>query len=233
MSSRSGGATRRGMAGSDKPVAATPRASVTVDVEPEAREALAGMFGRALSDAEIASLVGAQPGDHVQAATNLFGDVDLGLDGSAHADRTISGSPGRVTIHNESISMDVRRQRQGMGTRIFATQAHAASRLGVREIYTTAARGTEGLNGYYTWPRLGYNGPFNYASWMGDRMPESAVPESVKHANDFHDLMRTAEGREWWSENGADVHLTFDTRPGSRSMQVLDAYLKERGIKIP
>ncbi len=44
------------------------------------------------------------------------------------------------------------------------------------------------------------------------------------------DLRATKEGRDWWKANGTTFEATFDPRPGSRSMQLLDAYMKEKGL---
>src|ERR1700721_831618 len=37
---------------------------------------------------------------------------------------------------------------------------------------------------------------------------------------------------EWWEKNGSDLHnAKFDLKPGSRSQQVLDAYMTERAAR--
>lgn len=190
------------------------------------------MLGRRLTDAQIVSLVGAQPDDRVT-MRSTGRDLELILNGHTyHANRVITGAPGDVTIGNESFTVYPGEQGQGVGTRVFATQAHAASALGVRSIQTYASRGL-GYNGYYTWPRLGYNAPFYAGDWIKSEDQAASLPGVVMRAHDFHDLMSTAAGREWWRDNGDGVELTFDTRPGSKSLQILDAYLQERGIEVP
>lgn len=185
---------------------------------------LRAFFGHDLTPREIASLVGAQPGDAVEASMS-HGGIVLTLTGANRryeAEREIGGIHGAPVMHN--VSFTVFETGHGLGTRVFADQAHAASALGVTSIRTTAAA-EDGANGYYTWPRLGYNAPFSYDA---DYYP--SAPAAVRHASDFHELMRTSAGRDWWRANGHDVEMTFDTRPGSTAMQMLDAYLKERGI---
>jgi hypothetical protein len=84
------------------------------------------------------------------------------------------------------------------------------------------------MNGYYTWPRLGYdqsirkpNGqPYYHLQEAAERFPE---------AKSVQDILSTPEGREWWKANGQELTDTrFDLTPGSRSMQILDAYLEEK-----
>ena len=192
-----------------------------------AQAAIQGRFGRALSDREVAALVGAQPGDRVIAELE-DGALSLSL---SHEGRrggldyrakrlVLRDGHGGLIMHNEYFYVEP--NGSGVGTRIFATQAHAAYALGIRQIETVAARGPT-LNGYYTWPRVGYN---------ADIPPALArrLPEGLAGATTVQDLMRTPQGRVWWKVNGIGMPMTFDPTPGSASMRMLDTYMQERGL---
>jgi hypothetical protein len=102
--------------------------------------------------------------------------------------------------------------------------------LGVDRIETVAARGPEG-NGYYTWPRFGYDASLDLASTVDYKAVESALPQSLKGAARVSDLMATEEGRAWWKANGDTIHMTFDLQEGSLSRRVWEAYKAEKANK--
>jgi hypothetical protein len=112
---------------------------------------------------------------------------------------------------------------KGTGTRSFANQVQAYRKMGVQKIYTFAARASV-MNGYYTWPRLGYNGVLPWDS-------QNKIPAEIKKqmaGKTVQDLFDVPGGAAWWKENGTSIKLTFDLSDGSRSMRVLEAYIKER-----
>lgn len=116
----------------------------------------------------------------------------------------------------------------GLGTSIFIDQVEGAHSLGMSKISTLAAGepGDKLFNGYYTWPRLGYDG----------HLPKEAVsklPNSgpLSKATKVSDLMKSSEGRDWWKSNGSEVYLNFDLNPESLSRKVLDSYAKEKNIR--
>ena len=78
------------------------------------------------------------------------------------------------------------------------------------------------MNGYYTWPRLGYDAELE---------PEyrRKLPEQFRDARTVQDLMATREGAEHWKRTGYMAQMKFDTTPGSRSIQVLNRYLASKG----
>lgn len=194
--------------------------------------AMEAFFGRPLADHEIASLVGAQHGDlvevHVQQGT-------IGLHLRNHADlyeakRTIMWYGGQIGIHNDAFV--VNDGGHGRGATIFAHQVRSAARLGVGLIRTTGGKGPTTLlgrkvdmNGYYTWPRLGYNArlSMNEAYDAG-----KAVGAPVAT---LHDLFRTPSGAAYWRDHGRQIDLTFDLSPGSADRQILKAYLDAKGIE--
>ena len=112
----------------------------------------------------------------------------------------------------------------GVGTRVLAHQVREAQALGVRDIIAEAAGAPNGgLNGYYTWARLGFDGPIP---------PQVAarLPTRFRWATSALDLIEAPGGAEWWKANGRTYWGTFDVREGSRSLRVLWGYTRERGI---
>ena len=113
---------------------------------------------------------------------------------------------------------------KGQGSDAFASQVHWARKMGIEKIETTAVRDdAEGYNGYYTWPRLGYDGKLTafrkgqLPQWLKDKKPQTV-----------RDLFDIEGGKEWWKESGGSVNMEFDLREGSRSLEVLRNYLKEK-----
>lgn len=136
---------------------------------------------------------------------------------------------GKRFIKNEIIEVKKEFQKEGMGADIFAKQAEAASSEGFDYIGTHAAGGPgQKMNGYYTWPRFGYDQPL-------DKLPPDKLSEvSAKFpgAKSVLDVMATKEGRDWWKDNGTELtDAKFDLNPGSRSMRILAAYLSERATR--
>lgn len=191
-----------------------------------ARATATRLFGHPLTDADVASLVGAQRGDQVEVYGSRT-ELDIHLIGANYAydaGREVRrGADGRPMLSNQFfVVADEAARGHGMGTRVFADQVRAAQRLGISHIETMAVRDA-GYNGYYTWARLGYNAD------IPSRLV-SRLPPSLAGARTLHDLMRTPEGRTWWKVNGITTDMTFDLTPGSDSMQMLEAYLRGRGI---
>lgn len=115
---------------------------------------------------------------------------------------------------------------EGLATRVHARQIVEARKLGVTTIFTEAARtGGYAMNGYYTWPRLGYDRTFTKAE-------HAKLPRELASAKTILELMALPGGREWWKSNGFNVGVTFDVHPNSPSSRALDRYLEENGVQI-
>ncbi len=127
---------------------------------------------------------------------------------------------GKTVLRNASFFVDESAQNQGIGRRVFAKQIETAQSLGVDRITTSAARGPH-ANGYYTWPRFGYNGP----------IPEAVLkqlPAELSQAKTVLDLMDTEAGQAFWKQHGVKIDLEFDLSPDSRSMKTWAKYLKSK-----
>jgi hypothetical protein len=103
---------------------------------------------------------------------------------------------------------------------IFYRQLVHAHALGVTRIETHAGR-SDHENGYYTWPRFGFDGP----------LPPSihtVLPKRLASARSVLDLMECERGREWWRQNGTSIRLAFEVAPRGRSWKVFQRYLLQR-----
>lgn len=109
----------------------------------------------------------------------------------------------------------------GTGLRAFARMVRAGQAAGFVAIDTVAVGAARSdRNGYYTWPRFGF-----------DAVLAPLVAERAG-ACDLLTLMATPEGRDWWRLNGGAVEARFDLLPGSRSLAVLDQYMREKGARV-
>jgi hypothetical protein len=84
-----------------------------------------------------------------------------------------------------------------------------------------------GENGYYVWPRLGFDGPISDA---GVGVEQSKWPAQFQSARTVSELMRIPGGAQHWKDYGDEIGLSMDTDPKSSGRQVMDAYVKQRGL---
>jgi GNAT superfamily N-acetyltransferase len=112
---------------------------------------------------------------------------------------------------------------QGLGTQVIHDQAQFLAQHGFKLMRLDAARSnSENENGYYSWPRLG----FDKTLTPTEKMDLPAAHQGVSRVSD---LMKTKDGREAWLKHGDTLRdMEFDLAPGSPANQVLAAYVKER-----
>lgn len=141
---------------------------------------------------------------------------------------------GKTYIKNQFL--EVVDKGKGKGAEIFGKQVALAQKHGVSYIETYAA-GEKGstMNGYYSWPRMGYDMSLTDPSVKGDKAYRKARKE-FPDAKTVLDIFQTKRGRDWWKEHGSSMpNARFDLTPGSRSLKVLRAYqtakAKQRGGK--
>ena len=210
------------------------------EVLPAHRDVLAmqsDLFGRTLEHHEVVKLAGAMSGAEIEMVANLYdaahpeGSFKMLIEHPLlryGSERTLyRNDDGELEMHNDILKLR-KDAPSGLGTRIFATQVEQARALGVSKITVTAA-GHYGIidewSGYYTWPRLGYDGPL--PSWV-----IRDLPESLAHCETIGELYETEEGRQWWKINGSTIELEFDLDPNSLSSEQLKDYLAAKGIKL-
>lgn len=179
---------------------------------------------------DLPSLVGAPDDATVDMRVSPDGTTRVSIRHPAisRCDRTIAvDDSGKKFIHNNVLEIKDQFQKAGIGSKIFSAEVEHAKQHGFAYIETHAAR-EGGWNGYYTWPRLGYDQPLDEL----DRGVASAAQRKFPGAKSVLDVMQTKEGRDWWKEHGDDMtEARFDLTPGSRSLKIHDAYMKERASK--
>jgi hypothetical protein len=126
-----------------------------------------------------------------------------------------------ATLVNDGLHIcGERRQQRSFELQILRRELCHARRLGIRNICATAGR-CDDENGYYTWPRMGFDGPL-------PRTVYRQLPTHLRSARSVLDLMDTDSGRQWWREHGTTIDVVFDLASGSRSSRAFQRYLSRR-----
>lgn len=223
-------------------------------------QTMQNMFGRQLTRDELGGLVGAPEGSYIEIFTTSSEDnLSFALRGPAWdpMQRTL-GEPefdalrylerdqatGDLVMHNASFLVRADMQGGGLGARIFADEVDTLSKLDVKYIETHAVGAgpntglmpssfTQGANGYYTWPRFGYNGPLpqEARNFIERAILNGEIPAEWGNFTTIRQVMEASGGPEWWKANGVPLHLRFDLSDGSYSRRTLENYLKQRGLQ--
>lgn len=187
---------------------------------PEVERISRGLFGRRLRVREYAALAGAP-----RSAETLVGVFDGGL----YLEMRVRYGIGclavtlvhlmrqHLVLTNDGFHIHRRSLHgQGLGLRVFARQLRQAKRMGVSRIDTTAGR-SSGENGYYTWPRFGFDGPLTLDI-------QAALPVDLGRPQRLLELMKSRTGRTWWRSYGTPLDLSFDLSAHSPSWQTFRRY---------
>jgi GNAT superfamily N-acetyltransferase len=187
------------------------------------------LFGRPLHAWEYAGLAGAPDDAHVQVGTYDGGLYVEMADRPPNCCRGVwlmRPRDSQVVIVNDGFQIRSAKLRgRGLGLRMFQRQLEHAKGLRIAWIETVAGRcGNE--NGYYTWPRFGFDGPL-----PGEI--RRVLPLGLDHAETVLDLMAYEKGRLWWKEQGRPIEVRFDMSPGSRCWNVFSRYVRRKlGLAI-
>jgi len=186
----------------------------------------AEFFGRLLRRSELFGLCGAP-----RSSTLHVGTVDeeiyvefleterIGMMG---AYRLRSESDGLCLIIDSALIFRADCRGCGIGFAAFQRQVHRARHLGFQRIRADTER-KQNENGYYTWPRFGFDAPLPLAFLR-------RLPVFLNGAASVLDVMEFPTGRIWWKEHGIGLTLQFDLCWSSRSMMVFRAYSRRRRI---
>ena len=178
------------------------------------------LFGRRLETWEYAGLAGAPDDAEVEVGTynaGLYVETFQPVASCYHAVQLIRRADDGPVVVIDAFRVCEPMRQKGLGSAIFARQLAAASVLGARRIETVAGRNGD-ENGYYTWPRFGFDGP------LPDEIRQK-LPLGIDRATNVLDLMRCEKGRQWWKAHGIPIRLAFDLADQSRSREVFDRYL--------
>lgn len=194
--------------------------NITVKYGQGAEDFARELLGQRLPEAELAALAGALDGStvHVSAHTDgLFFNVQ-------HPDilfqqrRLSKDELGRLYVRN----LYIEKQQWGRpltGLRALLRQIEFGRQAGVQYLSTSAAGkpGKDGLNGFYTWARYGFEA----------ELPENRrrfLPDEMSDIKTLNELMQRG-GADWWDDNGIGLEMTFDLAPNSSMMKTLLQYL--------
>jgi hypothetical protein len=221
----------------------------TIEDEHLADALAAEVLGPGKTARDLASCAGAPDGARVEIARADFGTgIEVNFNGSAKVKdketgkikdeiyvgmRTFSRKGGKVYVHNDSFTGE------GSGLAMFGRQVENATVHGIDHIETIAAgsfipgpdpnRTYSAYNGYYTWPRFGYDA--QVPSFVAVKLEGSFKADVEAAGGNVRGLMQTEEGRKWWLRNGYDIEdAHFDLAKGSYSQQTLNAYLRKQGL---
>ena len=182
------------------------------------------LFGRLFQRWEYAGLAGAPDDARVELGTwedELSLELGDPINNSYRGYLYVRRRRAALVMFNAGFHiLYTRMQRRGLGLRIFHRQLENAAALGVARIEAVAGRrGDE--NGYYTWPRFGFEGPLP-GKIQGD------LPPGLEHVCTVLDLMESEKGRLWWREHGCTIRVAFDLADGSRSREVFRRYVHQK-----
>ncbi len=182
------------------------------------------LFGSEIATRHFAGLAGAPRGADVEVG-GCQGQLTIEISDPRHqiyrgVVHVFRAGDGPV-LHIEALHIHRPALRgRGLGLSIFARALKTARLLGMARIETRAGR-RRNENGYYSWPRYGFEGQL--PNWFRSRLPRE-----LSEAQSVLDIMDSAAGRRWWLEHGVELDLTFDVRSGSRSRWVFSRYLRSR-----
>lgn len=218
--------TLRGPSSTPAPKSPPPTSVTSAPVPQRAIEMDEGVLERAsellkrkVDASDLAALSGLRDAEvkislAPKGSIKINADADLPGGGDVSAQRMVRPGDDGPWLENQIIKISKGAQGKGYGTSFFLQQVEVAQRLGLREIQAYAARGSD-YNGYYTWARLGYDGP----------LPEDL--QTLTGLRTILELMRTKEMQELWRKEGEGFEATFDLRPGSESLKRLAEYVKK------
>jgi hypothetical protein len=212
------------------------KAKVEIGRRESVERAAKEVFGKdvRLDDVPFASLVGAPDDATVNVVAADPESLRVTFRGNGYtAQRVLKRTDaGELVCENEYIKINA--SGTGLGTQIFARQVEQCAENGFAFIRCHASRAENddpnAFNGYYTWPRLGYDQTLDSLEVENGAGLMREVREKFPKAKSVLDIMETQEGRDFWKEKGVDLlDARFDLREGHRSRQVLEAYLAKRG----
>lgn len=119
----------------------------------------------------------------------------------------------------------------GLGTKIFTAQVRDLASKGFDAITCHAEghyqEGDGGFVGYKVWPKFGYDGELDEKHKEGLKQ----AGEQFSKVETLQELYAMPGGKEAWEKYGSGIELSFDLKPGSKSMKILDAYLAAKKTK--
>lgn len=146
--------------------------------------------------------------------------------------QTITFNRDTRTVSGEYMMVTASRRGLGTATAMMAAGVPALARMGFEKLVVPhAAAG--GMNGAYTWPRLGANTSIvsgqnaQVSRMIGDAVSNGRLPQYATRMTTIRDVVRDPLTRQWWKENFTSLfNVEFDLRRGSQDRQYLAAYVR-------
>lgn len=210
------------------------------------KNACKDLFGRVISPRKLLSMVAIDRMNDI-AGEKVVPKFKIEMTGQNHAMIAISAktknleffrviakdTKGRLIMKNSIFFSE--NTGHGLGLNVFADQVEACIGMGVSRIECHAEKSST-MNGYYTWPRFGYDGiiPENVSHYHKKKFFEPMGISPDEYGNYYvSQFMKSPEGREYWKNNGNSIEVDFDLSEGSLSRHILSSYLKEKGKSDP
>ena len=173
---------------------------------------------------EALNILSAQhfPADKIDgySARQLYGSRDKPYSAIINSgDSRISILVGDDYVEVDSMILPPDKRGQGYAKEWFDSVVTQSRKAGKKEIKLYASRASD-MNGYYTWPRYGFDAELPPYILREARMAGLS-------ARKVSDLMKTEEGRKWWLTNGKSLYMTFDLDENSLNSGIWNKYRKE------
>lgn len=217
----------------------------SVKIDKDSHILVREMFGKSIDKYELARLTGAPDQSEIEIRSifkTLYIDVRHPFINNMMRTLKLNPNTGAVILENYVFkTVKDGTVPSNLAGRVLYKEMNQARKLGINTVITHGV-GDNGIrnswNGYYTWPRYGFNAKIPTESMRQiRRIDESEFADKqefdqIMTATSILDLMKTEKGRKIWQLFGQDVHLTFDTDPKSSNYKTLVAYLHEKGIRL-
>lgn len=196
-------------------------------------EVLANIFGKEVPDDLMGAMTNAPDGSSVDIQRGyepgqVIARISSEKDGITAMRSFGKDKEGKKFVHNEIFVIESNSPHKGKGVEFFRDQVAALREASVDYIETHAAgnKSDKYYNGYYTWPRMGYDGTMSDKAIK--KLPKK-FRDQLKGKKNVQALFALPGGKEAWKEHGDDIFdAKFDLSEGSQSLKILEAYLKER-----
>ena len=188
------------------------------------------------TDRTLVSLTGAPPGSKVMTG-DIGGVLDISIVNDTLFDRTRRMSVLRdanksLVLLTHFVQIKVGFRRRGIFARMLWCMARACSTHGISAIHSQglaasseSSASKEEWSGAVTAVALGFDG-LMLDEWL------PTLPEPIRHLRYIREVVDTKIGAKWWEDNPNPLKLTFDPRPGSKSMEILGAYIRRNRIRL-
>lgn len=192
-------------------------------------------FFPSASPEEVARAAGAIDDSHVEFDVTSKGNLSVSIEHpylkafrSFYKAVQPDGSSVLTIIHGSQKTTDHIR---GSGHKRFNEVIPLLKKLGVGKIIIPEATGSKygGSNGYYTWPRFGFDTEMTEEQF--DSLPKD-IQQQMGKKRDMHTLFSLPNGPKTWEEEGSSLsHMSFDLNDNSEHMKRFKDYYNDKTKK--